>query len=66
MQFAWIHKKTGMVLLEHGDLLPDDYTLANGRAVRRDEYPELFALWGTKYGPGDRKRTFNLPRIMQG
>ena len=43
----------------------DDYTQANGREVRKDEYPELFARIGTLYGSRN-KFVFNLPTIKVG
>ena len=43
------------------DELPDDTWLwANGAAVSRTEYAALFALWGTRFGPGDGVTTFNV------
>jgi microcystin-dependent protein len=37
--------------------------LADGSAVSRLLYPELFALLGTTYGAGDGSTTFNLPDL---
>jgi len=33
----------------------------DGRAIPRDDYPNLFAAIGTTYGPGDGSVTFNIP-----
>lgn len=40
-----------------------EYLFANGRAVSRTQYPELFAKIGTTYGQGDGNTTFNLPDL---
>jgi tail collar domain len=40
---------------------PPDTLWADGRAVSRKEYAELFAILGTTYGAGDGSTTFNLP-----
>lgn len=36
---------------------------AAGQAVSRVTYAELFAVYGTTYGPGDGATTFNLPDL---
>lgn len=41
----------------YGDLVAD------GSAVSRTDYTELFAVFGTTYGVGDGSTTFNLPNI---
>ena len=64
MKYLYIHKKTGRILLDSSKAT-DDYTQANGREVRRDEYPELFARIGTLYG-SKNKFVFNLPTIKVG
>ena len=43
---------------------PVGYLIANGAAVGRETYPELFAAIGTTYGEGDGKTTFNLPDLI--
>ncbi len=40
---------------------PVGYLIANGAAVGRATYPDLFAAIGTMYGEGDGETTFNLP-----
>jgi len=40
---------------------PDRWLILDGAAVSRTTYSELFALWGTTFGPGDGTTTFNLP-----
>ncbi len=37
------------------------WLLANGQAVSRTTYSELFAVLGTRFGQGDGSTTFNLP-----
>ena len=48
-------------------LLPDlpsaDYIDLEGQALDRVVYAELFALYGTKYGPGNGVSTFNVPDL---
>ena len=43
--------------------LPDYLLDLNGQEVSRTLYPELFAIYGTKYGNGDGSTTFNLPDL---
>lgn len=40
---------------------PENYMFADGSAISRTEYAELFAILGTTYGAGDGSTTFNLP-----
>lgn len=42
---------------------PDGWLKANGAAVSRTVYSELFAAIGTTYGEGDGSTTFNLPDL---
>lgn len=44
-----------------GTTAPENYMFANGAAISRTEYAELFAVIGTTYGAGDGSTTFNLP-----
>ena len=37
------------------------YAFPKGQAISRTAYAKLFALVGTKFGPGDGSTTFNLP-----
>lgn len=64
MKFAFIHKTSGVVYL--GSSPTVEHIPANGIEVRRDEYPSLFVKFGTKYGKGNGRTTFNLPRIVVG
>ena len=43
---------------------PVGYLKADGAAVGRTTYPELFAAIGTLYGEGDGETTFNLPDLI--
>ena len=43
--------------------LPDYLLDLSGQEVSRTDYPELFTLYGTKYGPGNGSTTFHLPDI---
>lgn len=42
---------------------PDGWLVADGSAVSRSTYANLFAAIGTTYGPGDGTSTFNLPNL---
>lgn len=44
-----------------GTTEPNGYKFANGQAISRTEYAELFKIIGTAYGNGDGSTTFNLP-----
>jgi microcystin-dependent protein len=44
-----------------GTTAPENYMFANGTAISRTDYAELFAIIGTTYGAGDGSTTFNLP-----
>ena len=43
---------------------PAGYLKADGVAVGRTTYPELFAAIGTAFGEGDGSTTFNLPDLI--
>lgn len=40
---------------------PANYLIANGAAVSRTTYADLFSVYGTRFGAGDGSTTFNLP-----
>ena len=42
---------------------PGGWLVCRGAAVSRATYPELFAVIGTTFGPGDGATTFNLPDL---
>ena len=43
---------------------PAGYLKADGAAVVRETYPDLYAAIGTTFGAGDGKTTFNLPDLI--
>ena len=43
---------------------PAGYLKADGSAVGRKTYPDLFSAIGTTFGEGDGETTFNLPDLM--
>lgn len=45
----------------YGQVAPEGFLFADGSAISRTEYSELFAIIGTLYGAGDGSTTFNLP-----
>lgn len=44
--------------------IPEGYLLCNGAAVSREEFADLYAAIGIKYGAGDGETTFNLPNLV--
>lgn len=44
-----------------GTVAPENYMFADGSAISRTDYAELFKIIGTTYGAGDGSTTFNLP-----
>ena len=53
----------GSIVPYSGSTAPTNYLMADGSAVSRTTYSELFALIGTTYGSGDGSTTFNLPNL---
>ena len=53
----------GTVIAYAGSTATDGFLLANGDAVSRTTYKDLFRIIGTTYGTGDGSTTFNLPNI---
>lgn len=45
----------------YGVTAPSGYMFADGSAISRTNYAELFSIIGTTYGIGDGSTTFNLP-----
>lgn len=45
------------------DTLPPgtSFIWLNSQAISRTTFPQLFALWGTRFGAGDGSTTFNVP-----
>jgi prepilin-type N-terminal cleavage/methylation domain-containing protein len=54
----------GAVVPYAGTTIPTGWALADGAAVSRGTYSELFALEGTNYGAGNGSTTFNLPNLQ--
>jgi len=53
----------GAVVAYAGQSVPSGWLLADGTAVSRSTYSELFAETGTTYGAGNGSTTFNLPNL---
>lgn len=53
----------GFIAAYAGANPPAGWLACDGRAVKRADYPELFAAIGTAYGAGDGKTTFKLPEL---
>lgn len=54
---------TGTVLPYAGSTAPSLFLIADGTAVSRSDYADLFGVIGTTYGAGDGTLTFNLPDL---
>ena len=54
---------SGTVFHFAGQTAPAGWLKANGAAVSRTAYADLFAAIGTTYGAGDGRSTFNLPDL---
>ena len=46
-----------------GSVYPTGYLRADGTAISRTSYADLFGVIGTTYGVGDGSTTFNLPNL---
>jgi microcystin-dependent protein len=44
------------------DIAPGNHALCQGQLLSKTEYPEVFALLGTRYGPGDASN-FQMPNF---
>lgn len=53
----------GAIIPYSGSTIPTNFLLADGSAVSRTTYSELFEAIGTTYGTGDGSTTFNLPNL---
>ena len=53
----------GSVVQWFADTPPANWLILDGATISREEYPELFEIYGTKYGIGDGLTTFNLPDL---
>lgn len=52
-----------VVFLLHGDTPTGRYIKANGAAISRTTYTDLYAVLGVKYGSGNGSTTFNVPDL---
>ena len=55
----------GSILPFGGSLAPQGFLLADGSAISRTFYADLFAVIGTTFGVGDGSTTFNIPNMGQ-
>lgn len=55
--------RPGSIIYFASSSQPEGYLKANGAAVSRTTYANLFAIIGTTYGAGDGSTTFNLPDL---
>jgi len=61
--FRDIATPVGGVIWRPLPTIPEGYLQANGAAVSRTTYANLFAVYGTTFGSGDLSTTFNLPNL---
>lgn len=54
---------SGVILPYGGASAPTGFLLADGSAVSRTVYSDLFAICGTTYGTGNGTTTFNVPDL---
>lgn len=55
---------TGSLLPFAGVSAPSGFLMANGQAVSRTMYANLFSIISTIYGPGNGSTTFNVPNMV--
>lgn len=56
---------SGMIMFFPKSTPPNgNWLVCDGRAVSRTGYPNLFAMIGTQYGPGNGSTTFNVPYLI--
>jgi microcystin-dependent protein len=54
---------TGFVMMYAANAAPSGYLKANGAAISRSTYADLFTAIGTTFGVGDGSTTFNVPDL---
>lgn len=54
---------TGTVIYHAANTPPTDFIKANGAAISRTTYSDLFTAIGTTFGTGDGSSTFNVPDL---
>jgi microcystin-dependent protein len=62
-EFVSMSMPLGSLLDYAGPTPPPGWLIADGRAVSRTTYSELFQVLATYWGPGDGSTTFNLPNF---
>lgn len=55
----------GAIVSFSGAIAPRDFLIADGRAVSRTTYAELYSVIGVSYGSGDGVNTFNVPDLRE-
>jgi microcystin-dependent protein len=53
----------GSILAWVSNTIPSNYAEANGQALSRTTYSDLFAICGIAFGAGDGSTTFNVPNL---
>lgn len=61
----WADCPIGTIIAYSGSTAPDGWLLCQGQEISRTEYVDLFAVIGTKFGPGDGSSTFNVPDLSE-
>ena len=61
---ALASKPTGEIYTVAGSSVPLGSLAADGAAVSRTTYADLFSVIGTTYGSGDGSTTFNVPNMV--
>jgi microcystin-dependent protein len=54
---------SGLIAYFGSSTAPSGWIKANGAAISRTTYADLFAVVGTTYGSGDGSTTFNIPDL---
>lgn len=60
---ADVANSPGTLIYHSANTAPTGYIKANGAAVSRTTYADLFTAIGTTYGAGDGSTTFNVPDL---
>ena len=69
---SWVNQATfatygaipaGTVIYHAANTPPTNFIKANGAAISRTTYADLFAVIGTTFGSGDGSTTFNVPDL---
>jgi len=60
---AGVANSPGTLIYHSANTAPTGYIKANGAAVSRTTYADLFTAIGTTYGAGDGSSTFNVPDL---